>query len=111
MIGKTLHSQDFKSLCRYVSREGSVLLGSNTLGMTPGEIASEFQMLHALRPGISKPVVHLIGAFAPGENPTDEEMFEAAMRLMREQGYKGTLWSVWRHFDGTTHHFHIVMTI
>ncbi len=108
MIGKTTHNQDFKSTCAYVARDGAVHLGGNMVGVTAKELAYEFELLRTLRPGLKKPVVHLMGAFAPTDRLTDEEMMDVAQRFIEEQGYAGSLYSVWRHFDGTTDHFHAI---
>lgn len=108
MIGKTMHNTSFAATCDYVMREGAIHLGSNMVGFTPTELAKEFELLHALRPGISKPVVHIVVALAPEDNLTDEEMLALANRYLIEQGYGNTLFTVWRHLDGTTGHFHAV---
>jgi hypothetical protein len=111
MIGKTIHGQSFGSLCRYVIRPGAVYLGGNCLGRNPAELTEEFLLLQSLRPALKKPVVHLVGALAPGESMTDEKMFELAVRLIEEQGYGHSLTSIWRHLDGATHHFHIITSL
>ncbi len=108
MIGKTIHGQSFGSLCRYVIRPGAVYLGGNCLGRTAEELTEEFRLLQTLRPGLKKPVVHLIGALAPGESMADAEMYELAVQLLDAQGYSKSLTSIWRHLDGSTHHFHII---
>ena len=108
MIGKTTHNQNFKSTCAYVARDGAVLLGGNMVGVTAKELAYEFELLRTLRPGMKKPVVHLMGAFAPTDRLSDEEMMGVALRLIEEQGYAGSLYTVWRHFDGATDHFHVI---
>jgi hypothetical protein len=83
-------------------------LGGNCLGQTPAELTEEFLLLQALRPALKKPVVHLIGALATGESMTDAEMYELAIQLLDAQGYSKSLTSIWRHLDGSTHHFHII---
>ena len=108
MIGKILHNQDFGSTCRYVARGGAVLLGGNMLGRTAAEISDEFRMLQSLRPDLKKPVVHLVGAFAPNDCLNDAEMLEIASKFLVGLGYEDSLHTIWRHMDGTTAHFHII---
>lgn len=108
MIGKTMHNENVRATCGYVMREGAIYLGGNALGMTSRELTREFAMLQALKPGLKKPVVHIVGAFAPGDRLTDDEMYEIACRAIDEQGYKHSLFTIWRHLDGTTDHFHVV---
>jgi hypothetical protein len=108
MIGKTMHNESFLATCAYVAREGAIHLGGNMLGLTPKQLAREFALLNALKPNLKKPVVHIVGAFAPGDQLSDGEMLAVACRLLEEQGYKNSLYSVWRHLDGTTVHFHAV---
>jgi hypothetical protein len=35
-------------------------------------------------------------------------MYELAVQLLDAQGYSDSLTSIWRHLDGSTHHFHII---
>jgi hypothetical protein len=108
MIGKTLHNRSFLATLKYVGRKGSVHLGGNTLGLTPREMAGEFEMFASLRPNRSKPVVHIIGALAPTDWVSDSQMYEIACRHLQEQGYGNCLFSIWRHVDGTTDHYHVI---
>jgi hypothetical protein len=103
-----MHNKSFAATCAYVAREGAILLGGNMLGIDANELTREFQLLCSLRPSINKPVVHIVGAFAPGDRLSDADMLAVAERYLTEQGYKGSLFSVWRHFDGTTDHFHAI---
>lgn len=108
MIGKTMHNESFLATCAYVARNGAIHLGGNALGVTPRQLAREFGLLSSLKPNLKRPVVHLVGAFAPGDHLTDDEMLVVACRLVEEQGYQNSLYTVWRHLDGTTEHFHVV---
>jgi len=108
MIGKILHNIGFGPTTRYVVRQGAIHLGSNMLGRTAAELTEEFRLLHALRPDLKRPVVHLIGALAPNDRVTDAEMLEIATKFMVGHGYEDSLHTIWRHMDGTTDHFHIV---
>ena len=108
MIGKIIHNRNFGATCRYVAREGAIVLGGNMLGRSITDLTDEFRMLQALRPDLKKPVVHLIGAFAKSDRLTDAEMLDIATRFMVGHGYEDSLHTVWRHTDGTTDHFHII---
>ena len=108
MIGRTLHSRSFLAIFKYVGRTGALCLGGNALGDTPAELAREFELYASLRPNLTKPVVHIIGAFAPSDQVTDEAMYQIACRHLEEQGYGNCLHSIWRHFDGTTAHYHLI---
>jgi len=108
MIGKIIHNRNFGATCRYVAREGAILLGGNMLGRTAVELTDEFRMLHALRPDLTRPVVHLIGSFAQSDRLTDAEMLEIATQFMVGHGYEDSLHTIWRHLDGTTDHFHVI---
>lgn len=108
MILKTMHNRSARATIGYVAREGAVLLGGNMLGQTVDELTRELELLLSLRPSLSKPVVHLVGAFAPEDRLTDEEMLAVACHALQEQGYAESLYAVWRHLDGTTEHFHAV---
>ena len=108
MVGKTICNGDALASLRYVARGGSIRLGGNMLGQSPQELAAEFGLIHALRPSIRKPVIHLVGAFAPKDRLTDQQMYEIALQFIEAQGYQDSLYTVWRHLDGTTDHFHVV---
>ncbi len=108
MMGKILHNRGFGPTTGYVVRHGAIYLGGNMLGRTAVELTNEFRLLHALRPDLKRPVVHLIGAFAPSDRVTDTEMLEIATKFMVGHGYEDSLHTIWRHTDGTTDHFHIV---
>ena len=108
MIGKILHNKSFGATTRYVTRRGAIFLGGNMLGHTAAELTDEFEMLQALRPDLSKPVVHMILGFAPNDRPTDAEMLEIATEYLIGNGYEDSLHTIWRHLDGTVDHAHIV---
>ena len=108
MIGKILHNGSFGATTRYVTRRGAILLGGNMLGRAATELTHEFGMLEALRPDLPKPVVHMILSFAPNDRPNDEEMLEIATKYLVGNGYEDSLHTIWRHFDGTTDHAHII---
>lgn len=108
MILKTIHNMDLAATIRYVARGGAVFLGGNTIGMSSRELIQEFSLIHALKPNLTKPVVHLIGAFAPSDRLDDEKMLEIAVEALKAQGYAMSLYAIWRHLDGATDHFHCV---
>lgn len=108
MILKTMHNQSALATLQYVVRDGCRHLGGNMLGMSPRVLAREFGLLHALKPNLTKPVVHIVGAFAPEDHLSDDEMREIACRALGAQGYESSLYTIWRHTDGTTEHFHAI---
>jgi hypothetical protein len=108
MIGKILHNQSFEASTKYITRPGAILLGGNMLGRTAAEIVGEFQMIQALRPDLKRPVVHLIGAFSTTDRLSDAEMLEVATKYLVGLGYEDSLFTIWRHLDATTDHFHIL---
>jgi len=108
MVGKTLANGDALASCGYLARGGAVHLGGNMLGRSPNELAAEFGLIHSLRPGIRKPVIHLVRAFAPQDRLTDQQMNGIALRFIEAHGYLHSLYTVRRHFYGTTEHIHVV---
>ena len=82
MIGNAIKGAGFRGVLDYCGRKpGARLLGGNLLGHTPRALAREFGEVRRLRPGLSKPVLHLPVRSAPGETLTDEQWRTIAARL------------------------------
>ncbi len=108
MIAKTVKGRGFRGALEYDAKEDSVQLDTNLAGTTPRQMAKEFGAVRRLRPGISKPVVHVSLALPPGEHLDADQWREAARKWLKEMGHEDCQFVVTRHNDTDHEHIHII---
>ncbi|MHB1676810.1 MAG: relaxase/mobilization nuclease domain-containing protein [Sulfuriferula sp.] len=108
MIAKTIRGKGFRGVLEYDAKTGSVQLDTNLAGTTPRQMTAEFGAVRRLRPGISKPVVHVSLALPPGEHLTDEQWVEAGKKWLHGMGHGDCQYVLTRHTDEEHEHIHII---
>jgi hypothetical protein len=84
------------------------LLDSNMAGATPMSLAREFAFIRALRPNLSKAVLHTSISIHPDEKLTDGQWRDVAQIYIREMGFADNQYVVTRHTDTEHPHIHIL---
>lgn len=117
MIGKIKRGQSFKGVCAYVLKQDKQVLpkiiGGNMCGVTPIDLAREFEMIAALNSRVKMTVKHFSIAFAPEDGDVaDEVKCALAAEYMERMGYGSSQYIVVSH-DRTDHqhdhdHIHLV---
>ena len=126
MVGVIYKGSGFKGLLEYLldagGRNGKILSvlafegvnvpfdGEGRDVYDPSRIAGSFRLQAELRPGISKPVRHLILSGMEGDRKKlSPEMWRAIARdYMREMGIKDTQYLIVEHKEKNNPHIHIV---
>jgi len=110
MIAKLIKGHGFRGAAEYDLQPGkSVLLETNMAGKTPRVLASEFGVIRALRPNLSKAVCHLSLSIHPDESLTDGQWREAAHAWMEGMGFVNNQYIISRHTDAPHPHIHILV--
>jgi hypothetical protein len=119
MIGKVKVNQSFGAMCQYVLQEKTPDKGAEVLAAhgvrtdSAAHMATDFDAVRAMRPGLGKAVLHVALAFPAEEKEkvTNEVMGRIAQDYLK--GLKidpeNTQWAVVRHQDKTHPHMHLVV--
>lgn len=109
MIAKISKGGDFAGLTRYLTRDGrgGILALDNLASETPEEAAGEMQIAADVSRRTKSPVMHISISYAPGEQPTDDQMREDGREVLRDLGLSENQAVMVRHHDKSHAHFHI----
>lgn len=110
MIAKISKGSDFSGLARYLTKNerGNVLALDDLSSDTPDEAAAEMQVAAEVSRRTKNPVMHIVVSYAPGEQPTDDQMREDGREVLRELGLADNQAMMIRHDDKSHAHFHIM---
>jgi hypothetical protein len=94
MVPNVTHGSGFHGLLAYLltdkgtglPRAGAHLIGGTLTGQTVSELSAEFGLIRRLRPNADKVVLHHSLSYAPGENPSDEQIRRDADRYFEHMG-------------------------
>ena len=119
MIGKVKVNQSFGAMCRYVLQEKTPNQGAEVLAAhgvridSAAHMATDFDAVRAMRPGLGKAVLHVALAFPAEEK---EKLTNEVMGRIAQDYLKGlkidpenTQWAVVRHQDKEHPHMHLVV--
>jgi len=119
MIGKVKVNQSFGAMCRYVLQEQAPEKGAEVLAAhgvridSAAHMATDFDAVRAMRPGLGKAVLHVALAFPVEEK---EKLTNEVMGRIAQDYLKGlhidpenTQWAVVRHQDKQHPHLHLVV--
>ena len=111
MIGKTRKGDSFGRLIKYLTKggRGRLLALYNLASDTPEAAASEMTVAAALSTRTTQPVMHISISYAPGEQPTPQQMRADARRVLKSLGLSGNQAIVIAHDDKDHPHFHIAV--
>lgn len=119
MIGKVKVNQSFGAMCQYVFQEKTPDKGAEVLAAhgvrtdSAAHMATDFDAVRALRPGLGKAVLHVALAFPVEEKEkvTNEVMGRIAHDYLKELKIdpENTQWAVVRHQDKDHPHMHLVV--
>ena len=109
MIAKAVKGKGFRGALAYdLAPEKGALLDTNMAGETPRELAAEFGAIRALRPGLTKAVLHVSLSAAPGDQLSDEQWREIGQRYLAGMDLDHNQYVLTRHTDTAHEHIHIV---
>jgi hypothetical protein len=119
MIGKVKVNQSFGAMCQYVLQEktpdkGAEVLAAHGVRMdSAAHMATDFDAVRAMRPGLGKAVLHVALAFPVEEKEkvTNEVMGRIAQDYLKGLNIdpENTQWAVVRHQDKKHPHLHLVV--
>lgn len=109
MIAKAVKGKGFRGALEYALRqEKGCVLDSNMAGDNPRTLAREFGEIRALRPNVTKAVLHVSISVAPNERLTDEQWCEVAHKYLEGMGLKESQYIAVKHTDTEHPHIHII---
>ncbi|GGA89163.1 relaxase/mobilization nuclease domain-containing protein [Puia dinghuensis] len=101
----------FGRVCQYLCQDeerSEVLQVEGVRGHHYALMAMDFEAIHALRPGRSRPVFHGVLDFHPEEKVDNERMVEIARKYLEELKLVNTQYAFVKHIDRRHEHLHIV---
>lgn len=118
MVPNITHGSGFQGLLRYLlvnkstgePRPNAHLIGGSLTGQTVGELSAEFGLVRRLRSQAEKVVMHHSLSYAPGENPSDEQINRDAARYLEHMGLAEHPHAIVVHRDKGCIHPHIVIS-
>ena len=109
MIAKAVKGTGFRGALAYdLAAEKGELLDTNMAGETPRELAAEFGAIRALRPGLTKAVLHVSLSAAPGEQLSDDQWRDIGQRYLAGMDLDHNQYVLTRHTDTAHDHIHLV---
>lgn len=109
MIAKAVKGKGFRGALEYDLREQKGhLLDTNMAGDTPRSLAQEFGSIRALRPNLTKAVLHTSISIHPDERLTDEQWKQVAQAYLDGMGFAECQYVVTKHTDTEHPHIHIL---
>lgn len=115
MIITSIKADRFGGAAYYNSNKSvagtAALLYTNMLGLTPKELAFEFDAIAARNPRVKVPALHIIISLSP----MDRAMSDIAFRMiahayLKEMGFSDCQAIMWRHFDTPQQHVHLLVS-
>ncbi|MEI6569769.1 MAG: relaxase/mobilization nuclease domain-containing protein, partial [Verrucomicrobiota bacterium] len=118
MIPNITHGNGFYGLLSYLllakdsqsPRHEATLIGGTLTGQTVGELTAEFGLIRRLRPNAEKVVMHHSLSYAPGENPSDEQILRDAQRYLEHMELDSFPHAIVLHRDKGCIHPHIAIS-
>lgn len=112
MKAKVERGSGFRGVLDYAIDEEktATIVGGNMTGSTPRELSSEFGLSRKLRPGCTKPVLHISLALPFGEDLDPGKWAEVTAAFMAEMGLETHQYVAIKHEDKPHKHVHIVAT-
>jgi hypothetical protein len=109
MIAKAVKGKGFRGALEYDLREQKGhLLDTNMAGDKPRSLAQEFGSIRALRPNLTKAVLHTSISIHPDEHLTDEQWKQVAQAYLGGMGFANSQYVVTKHTDTEHPHIHIL---
>lgn len=113
MIAKIINCRTYHPLVDYLlssPRMEDPSIVESTLGYTAQDIKDDLDVLVANNPNVRRPAMHMIVAWHPDDQISNEHMAEVGGRLLRGMGYDTNLggYAIIRHQDEEHDHMHIV---
>ena len=110
MIAKAVKGRGFRGALEYALRQDKGgILDSNMSGSNPRTLAREFGEIRALRPNLTKAVLHTSISIAPGERLTDDQWREVAQKYLVAMKFDESQHVVVKHNDTEHPHIHIIV--
>lgn len=113
MIAKCIKGKGFRGAVAYdLQEEKSILLETNMAAGEKGSVrafSSEFGIIRALRPNLSKAVCHLSLSLHPNEKLNDDQWCKVAHAWLDGMGFTNNQFIVSRHTDTEHPHIHILV--
>lgn len=109
MIGNQTKGRGFRGCLNYLlNKEKGELIGGNTIGVTPRELATEFSIAYELNDEVKRPVYHASLSLLPGQRLSDEQWNEIAAKYLEKMGFTDNQYIVVRHSERDHDHIHIL---
>lgn len=100
MIGKITTGGNFSKLFEYLFKknQGAALIANNSFSDDPQKIAEEYNLVASRNSITTKPVKHIIVAFAPEDGRVEDKVkIEIAQEIVNSLGYTDNQWCVVKH--------------
>jgi hypothetical protein len=112
MIGKAIIGNSFNACINYClaeEKEPQVLASHGVFGESKMALASQFNTIKSLRPGVKKAVWHSAISFAPDDLVSEELMVQIAKDYLSEMKLQEHQYLMVRHNDTDHEHLHIIV--
>jgi hypothetical protein len=109
MIAKQIKGKNFRGVLEYLhEKEGSYILGGNMAGNNPSIMSAEFAIAKQLNSYLEKVVSHSSLSLPKSEHLDDDTWSAIASDYLKEMGFTGCQYVVYRHSDREHEHIHMV---
>lgn len=112
MKAKVERGDGFRGALDYALGKGGgnacEIIGGTMTGQTARDLAAEFGLSRAARPGVKKPVWHTSLSLPPGEHLDSDRWAEVASDFMQGMGLADHQYVLIRHHDNDLDHIHII---
>ena len=118
MIPNITHGKGFYGLLSYLllakdsqePRHAASLIGGTLTGQNVGELTAEFALIRRLRPNAEMVVMHHSLSYAPGEDPSDQQILRDTQRYLEHMGLEAFPHVIVLHRDKGCIHPHIAIS-
>ena len=114
MISKIVIGKTFYGACKYVcadQKRAVVLEAEGVRDYDYKLMAKDFELQQAMRPSLSKAVLHGIISFYPGEKMEDKIMAQIAKEYLQEMKITDTQFVIVKHIDKNHQHLHLIANL
>jgi len=114
MISKIVIGKTFYGACKYVcadQKRAVVLEAEEVRDYDYKLMAKDFELQQAMRPSLSKAVLHGIISFYPGEKMEDKIMAQIAKEYLQEMKITDTQFVIVKHIDKNHQHLHLIANL
>jgi hypothetical protein len=113
MTGSQVKGKSFRGALRYnlekVAQDKAEVLDSSFANTTEPRIMKEVDMMRVLRPNLKKYFYHTSINFPKDENVSNELMTKIGREYMEANGFNQHQYMMFRHYDASHPHFHILV--